>query len=254
MNATTVVNLLIVAGLVAMMLSMGFKVTIEEVTASIRRPRLVAAGLVANFVLVPAATVGLLSVFRPHPLVSVAFLILAVCPAAKEEEPADEPECFDLELSDVRLVDSGSFERKAGPRYRLTYRNRGTTTTPKFHVSVAVDAGTKFTEQAEIVTVEVIGVKPGKSQSVDVRLPVEVLTMGTAADGKPAPSKPQHVDNGLCPFAASGAAALAAAEPKPLVGEAKYAAVTYTMAVALFAETPKPGAASARGPPSSALI
>lgn len=74
------------------------------------------------------------------------------------------------------------------------------------------------------------------------------------ADGKPAPSKPQHVDNGLCPFAASGAAALAAAEPKTLVGEATYAAVTYTMAVALFAETPKPGATSARGPPSSALI
>jgi hypothetical protein len=74
------------------------------------------------------------------------------------------------------------------------------------------------------------------------------------ADGKPAPSKPQHVDNGLCPFAASGAATLAAAEPKPLVSEAKYAAITYTMAVALFAETPKPGAASARGPPSSALI
>lgn len=74
------------------------------------------------------------------------------------------------------------------------------------------------------------------------------------ADGKPAPSKPQHVDNGLCPFAASGAAAVAAAEPKSLVGEAKYAAVVYTMAVALFAETPKPGAASARGPPPSALI
>lgn len=74
------------------------------------------------------------------------------------------------------------------------------------------------------------------------------------ADGKPAPAKPQHVDNGVCPFAASSAAALAAAEPQPLVGEARYAAVTYTMAVALFAETPKPGAASARGPPSSTLI
>lgn len=73
-------------------------------------------------------------------------------------------------------------------------------------------------------------------------------------DGKPAPSKPQHVDNGLCPFAASGAVALASAEPKTLVGAAEYASVTYTLAVALFAETPRPGAASARGPPSSALI
>jgi hypothetical protein len=74
------------------------------------------------------------------------------------------------------------------------------------------------------------------------------------ADGTSAPSKPQHVDNGLCPFASAGAAALAAAEPKSLAGEIEYAAVTYALAVALFAETPKPGATSARGPPSSALI
>ncbi len=78
--------------------------------------------------------------------------------------------------------------------------------------------------------------------------------MTVDADGTSVPSKPQHVDNGLCPFASAGTAALAAAEPNNLVGEAEYAAVTYTLAVALFAETPKPGAASARGPPSSASI
>ncbi len=78
---------------------------------------------------------------------------------------------------------------------------------------------------------------------------VSVDTDGTA----PQP-KPQHVENGLCPFAAAGAVALAAAAPESLVSEAEYAAVTYTLAVALFAETPKPGATSARGPPSSALI
>ncbi len=74
------------------------------------------------------------------------------------------------------------------------------------------------------------------------------------ADGTPAPARPQSVDTGLCPFAAAGAAALAAAEPRSLVGEAEYASVTYTMAVAVFAETPKPGATSARGPPPSASI
>ena len=74
------------------------------------------------------------------------------------------------------------------------------------------------------------------------------------ADGTPAPSRTQSVDSGLCPFAAAGAAALAAADPRGLVGEAEYASVTYTLAVAVFAETPKPGAASARGHPPSALI
>lgn len=74
------------------------------------------------------------------------------------------------------------------------------------------------------------------------------------ADGKPMPHSPQHVDNGLCPYAASGAAALAASEPKPIIRQVEYAAVAYTLAVSLFAETPKQGAASARGPPPSALI
>lgn len=74
-------------------------------------------------------------------------------------------------------------------------------------------------------------------------------------DAPASPAKPQHIDNGLCPFAAAGAAALAAAAPdESLASEAEYAAVTYTLAVALFAETPKPGATSARGPPASALI
>jgi BASS family bile acid:Na+ symporter len=87
MTPAQLVNLLTIAGLIAMMLSMGCKVTIDEVAASIRRPRLVAAGLVANFVLVPAATIGLLYVFRPDPLVSVGFLILAACPAAPVGPP-----------------------------------------------------------------------------------------------------------------------------------------------------------------------
>jgi BASS family bile acid:Na+ symporter len=87
MNPAQLVNLLTVAGLVAMMLSMGFKVTLGEVTASVTRFRLVAAGLVANFVLVPAATVGLLYVLSPDPMVSAGFLILAVCPAAPVGPP-----------------------------------------------------------------------------------------------------------------------------------------------------------------------
>jgi hypothetical protein len=76
----------------------------------------------------------------------------------------------------------------------------------------------------------------------------QLLTLND--DGKPLPQKPQHVENGLCPFAAAGAAALAEAAPLSLAREAEYASVAYTMAVALFSETPKPGATSARGPPS----
>jgi hypothetical protein len=70
------------------------------------------------------------------------------------------------------------------------------------------------------------------------------------ADGAPQPSKQQHMDHGLCPFSSAGAAALAEAGPQPLVRTVAFAAVTYTLAAAQFAETPKPGAVSARGPPS----
>jgi hypothetical protein len=54
-------------------------------------------------------------------------------------------------------------------------------------VAVAADVGNDLTETAEIVMVEAMGVKPGRSQSVDVRLPVTVLTMATNKQGRPAP-------------------------------------------------------------------
>ena len=71
----------------------------------------------------------------------------------------------------------------------------------------------------------------------------------TGAPVHPA-SKSQHLEHGLCPYAGAGAVALSDAEPLSLSGQVEYAAVTYSLAVSLFAETPKPGATSARGPPS----
>jgi hypothetical protein len=107
----------------------------------------------------------------------------AATPAAATETQAKD--VLDLELTDVRLVDAGSLERNVGPRFRLYYRNAGTIEAPRFHVGVAVDLGDKVTEKAELVTVEAVGVKPGKSQSVDVRLPVEVLKMAIDYEGRP---------------------------------------------------------------------
>lgn len=76
-----------------------------------------------------------------------------------------------------------------------------------------------------------------KALSLDADLPAQ-------------PSKPQHLDHGLCPFSSAGTAALAEAGPQALVRAVEFAAVTYTLKVSQFAETPKPGAVSARGPPS----
>lgn len=87
MDRAALVNLMTLVGLIAMMLSMGLKVRIDEVAASIRQPRLVVLSLVANFVLVPAVTVVLLYLFEATPIVAVGFLILAVCPGAPVGPP-----------------------------------------------------------------------------------------------------------------------------------------------------------------------
>jgi bile acid:Na+ symporter, BASS family len=76
------INALVSATLVAMMLRIGFDVAFAEVAATAKNRRLVAQVLVANYILVPAITIALLLVMRAQPLVSVAFLILSVCPGA----------------------------------------------------------------------------------------------------------------------------------------------------------------------------
>lgn len=87
MNPALIVKVLTLAGLIGMMLSVGLKVTVEEVLASTGKVRIVLLGVVANFVLVPAVTIGLLNFFHTDPIVSAGFLILAVCPAAPVGPP-----------------------------------------------------------------------------------------------------------------------------------------------------------------------
>jgi Protein of unknown function (DUF2946) len=70
------------------------------------------------------------------------------------------------------------------------------------------------------------------------------------ADGKPLSPKPAHIDNGLCAYSASGTAALASFEQLNLETQVYQAAVTYRLTAQIFRATPKPGATSARGPPS----
>jgi len=110
-------------------------------------------------------------------------------PASETSAAADATGAnnMDLELVEVRLVDAGNVNLDMGPRYRLTYKNVGSSDIGKFHVTMAVDAGDKLTETAEMISVEAIGVRAGKSQTVDVRLPVEVLKMATDKRGEPAP-------------------------------------------------------------------
>ena len=82
MNASKAIAILNASSLVTMMLSMGLRVGVGELFASARPARRLVLGLIANFALLPAATLGLLRLFHADPMISVGFLILASCPGA----------------------------------------------------------------------------------------------------------------------------------------------------------------------------
>ena len=82
-NASKAIAILNASSLVTMMLSMGLRVSVGELLASARPARRLVLGLIANFVLLPAVTLGLLRVFHADPMIAVGFLILASCPAPR---------------------------------------------------------------------------------------------------------------------------------------------------------------------------
>ena len=76
------INVLIPATLIVMMLRIGLDVAIAEIASTARNPRLIVLAMLANYVCVPALTVVLLLALNTQPIISIAFLILAVCPGA----------------------------------------------------------------------------------------------------------------------------------------------------------------------------
>ena len=76
------INVLIPATLIVMMLRIGLDVAIAEVASTARNPRLIVLAMLANYLCVPALTVVLLLALNTQPIISIAFVILAVCPGA----------------------------------------------------------------------------------------------------------------------------------------------------------------------------
>jgi BASS family bile acid:Na+ symporter len=87
MTTDQAINVLVTVTLVEMMVAVGLGVTFAELAAVARDRRLVARAAVANYVCVPAVTVGLLLLFQARPMIAAGFLILAVCPGAPYGPP-----------------------------------------------------------------------------------------------------------------------------------------------------------------------
>jgi BASS family bile acid:Na+ symporter len=81
------INLLVTITLVEMMVAIGLSVSFAELARVAGDGRLVVRAALANYVLVPAATLGLLFLYHSQPMVAAGFLILAVCPGAPYGPP-----------------------------------------------------------------------------------------------------------------------------------------------------------------------
>jgi bile acid:Na+ symporter, BASS family len=83
MYAAESVRILVPTMLIVMMTAIGLGVNFSELAAVARNWRLIVKAVLANYLCVPLITVGLLVWFQPaDPMVTVGFLILAVCPGA----------------------------------------------------------------------------------------------------------------------------------------------------------------------------
>jgi BASS family bile acid:Na+ symporter len=87
MTVEQLINVLVAIALVEMMVAIGLGVNLIELSGVARNWRLVGRAVLANYVLVPAVTVGLLLLVDASPMVAAGFLILAVCPGAPLAPP-----------------------------------------------------------------------------------------------------------------------------------------------------------------------
>lgn len=87
MSIDRLINVVVSITLIEMMVAVGLSVTFVDLVGVAKNWRLVARATLANYICVPAATVGLLLVFGANPMVAAGFLILAACPGAPYGPP-----------------------------------------------------------------------------------------------------------------------------------------------------------------------
>ena len=101
------------------------------------------------------------------------------------ERPIIPEAQFDLQLLAVRFVDPGHPEEKIGPRYRVWFRNNSNQPIEKpFNVMAFAANDDKLTADLPRSGVRVQSIAAGDTQSVDVRLPIDVATMGARCRGQ----------------------------------------------------------------------
>ncbi len=90
------------------------------------------------------------------------------------------PATIDLQIVDVRIVDSGDAAHNRGPRYRIVFTNVGTVAAGNFQLMAMASRDGKPSAALPAATAEVVTLAPGQVASVDVRLQLteDLSTMG----------------------------------------------------------------------------
>jgi BASS family bile acid:Na+ symporter len=82
MTVDQLINVLVTVMLVEMMVAIGLRIPFSNLVSTVTNWRLMLQAVLANYVCVPAAAVGLLLLFGAEPMIAAGFLVLAVCPGA----------------------------------------------------------------------------------------------------------------------------------------------------------------------------
>jgi predicted permease len=99
MRVDAIINLVAAVALFFMMVAVGLGLSIWDLLKVARDWRLALRAGIANYLLVPAAAVGLLFLFQPEPMVAAGFLIAVVCPGAPFAPVLAAPSSNTLESS-----------------------------------------------------------------------------------------------------------------------------------------------------------
>lgn len=93
--------------------------------------------------------------------------------------PASTVSGVDLQLVDVRLLDNGDASQQIGPRYRVTFRNAGSTPVDhEFNVALVAADDANLTENLPTSESRISSVPTGDVTTVDLRLPATAFAIG----------------------------------------------------------------------------
>jgi len=120
-------------------------------------------------------------------------LPVVACGTWVDVEPVVVGPKYDLHLLAIRFVDPGHPEERLGPRYRVWFRNNSDTAiTQPFDVFLFASTGDRLSGDLPQAGVRVTSIEAGDVQSVDIRLPIEVYSMGIDKEGQPMPFTTLH--------------------------------------------------------------